>query len=81
MAVFLLMNFVKIIYNSVRSFTEEYVDDICKVLLNHRDILSKNFAETKMDRVKMTKLQWRINISLSLKYVIMCVLIFDDIYT
>jgi len=81
MAVFLLMNFVKIIYNSVCSFTEEYVDDICKVLLNHRDILSKNFAETKMDRVKMTKLQWRINISLSLKYVIMSVLIFYDIYT
>ncbi|KAH8410593.1 hypothetical protein KR009_005822, partial [Drosophila setifemur] len=51
------------------NFTEEYVDDICKVVLNHREILCKNFAETKMDRVKMSKLQWRINISLSLNTV------------
>jgi len=51
----------------VNSLTEEYVEDICKVLLNHRDVLSKNFSDTKMDRVKMSKLQWRINISLSLK--------------
>ncbi|XP_017121050.1 COMM domain-containing protein 5 [Drosophila gunungcola] len=51
------------------NFTDEYADDICKVLLNHRDILSKNFFETKIDRVKMTKFQWRINISLSLNTV------------
>jgi len=57
----------KIVINLVNSLTEEYVEDICKVLLNHRDVLSKNFSDTKMDRVKMSKLQWRINISLSLK--------------
>ncbi|EDX04533.1 uncharacterized protein LOC6731813 [Drosophila simulans] len=51
------------------NLTEEYVEDICKVLLNHRDVLSKNFSDTKMDRVKMSKLQWRINISLSLNTV------------
>jgi len=56
-----------IVINLVNSLTEEYVEDICKVLLNHRDVLSKNFSDTKMDRVKMSKLQWRINISLSLK--------------
>ncbi|KAH8341551.1 COMM domain-containing protein 5 [Drosophila kikkawai] len=51
------------------NFTEEYVDDICKVLLNHREILCKNFSETKMDRPKISKMQWRINISLSLNTV------------
>ncbi|KAH8244521.1 COMM domain-containing protein 5 [Drosophila bipectinata] len=51
------------------NFTEEYVDDICKVLINHRDVLCNNFSATKMDRSKMSQFQWRINISLSLNSV------------
>ncbi|KAH8287939.1 hypothetical protein KR018_008448 [Drosophila ironensis] len=51
------------------NFSEEYVDDICKVLMNHRDILCKNLSETKISRAKMTQFQWRINISLSLNTV------------
>ncbi|EDW76042.1 uncharacterized protein Dwil_GK15255 [Drosophila willistoni] len=48
------------------SFTDECVDDICKILINHRAVLTKNFAETKVERVKISGgLQWRINLSLS----------------
>ncbi|EDV98975.1 COMM domain-containing protein 5 [Drosophila grimshawi] len=47
------------------SFTDVCADDLTKVLLNHRTTLSRNFAETKMERAKMQDMQWRINISLS----------------
>ncbi|XP_034128545.1 COMM domain-containing protein 5 isoform X1 [Drosophila guanche] len=47
-------------------FSEECVEDICKVILHHREILSKNYSNTKLDRVKMLNVKWRINISLTL---------------
>ncbi|XP_017858783.1 PREDICTED: COMM domain-containing protein 5 [Drosophila arizonae] len=45
-------------------FTDACADDLTKVLINHRTTLSRNFAETKMERPKMLDMQWRINISL-----------------
>ncbi|XP_017849103.1 uncharacterized protein LOC108604238 [Drosophila busckii] len=47
------------------SLPDACADDLAKVLVNHRATLSKNFAETKIERAKMLDLQWRINISLS----------------
>ncbi|KAH8378489.1 hypothetical protein KR093_011661 [Drosophila rubida] len=44
--------------------TDVCVEDLAKVLLNHRATLSKNFSDTKMERAKMLDMQWRINISL-----------------
>uniref|UniRef100_A0A0K8TQI0 COMM domain-containing protein 5 n=1 Tax=Tabanus bromius TaxID=304241 RepID=A0A0K8TQI0_TABBR len=45
-------------------FTDECIDDISKVLHNHRDSLTKNFYEVKSVRSPPRRLQWRINISL-----------------
>lgn len=45
-------------------FTEECIDDISKVLHNHRDSLTKNFYEVKCLRSPPKRMQWRINISL-----------------
>ncbi|XP_037948888.1 uncharacterized protein LOC119680242 [Teleopsis dalmanni] len=45
-------------------FTEECVDDLSKVLHNHRTSLTKNFAVAKLSRSTAKNLQWRINISL-----------------
>ncbi|XP_017153275.1 COMM domain-containing protein 5 isoform X1 [Drosophila miranda] len=47
-------------------FSEECVEDICTVIFHHREILSKNYSDTKLDRVKMLNVKWRINISLTL---------------
>ncbi|XP_033248736.1 uncharacterized protein LOC108162844 isoform X2 [Drosophila miranda] len=48
-------------------FSEECVEDICTVIFHHREILSKNYSDTKLDRVKMLNVKWRINISLTLR--------------
>lgn len=45
-------------------FTDECVEDLSKVLCNHRASLTKNFIEAKTTRSKPRNLQWRINISL-----------------
>jgi len=47
------------------SLLDTCVEDLTKVLLNHRTTLSKNLADTKMERAKMLDMQWRINISLT----------------
>ncbi|XP_022231446.1 uncharacterized protein LOC111080262 isoform X1 [Drosophila obscura] len=47
-------------------FSEECVEDICTVILHHREILSKNYSNTKLDRVKILNVKWRINITLTL---------------
>ncbi|XP_011192827.1 COMM domain-containing protein 5 [Zeugodacus cucurbitae] len=45
-------------------FTDECVEDLSKVLYNHRASLTKNFIEAKKTRSNPKNLQWRINISL-----------------
>ncbi|XP_055375285.1 COMM domain-containing protein 5 [Condylostylus longicornis] len=45
-------------------FTEECIDDISKVLHNHRESLTKNFVEVKCLRSSPKRFQWKINISL-----------------
>ncbi|TMW51615.1 hypothetical protein DOY81_003265 [Sarcophaga bullata] len=45
-------------------FSDEYIDDLTKVLHNHRFSLTKNFVEAKLVRSCAKNLQWRINISL-----------------
>ncbi|XP_018790296.1 PREDICTED: COMM domain-containing protein 5 isoform X1 [Bactrocera latifrons] len=50
-------------------FTDECVEDLSKVLYNHRASLTKNFIEAKTTRSKPKNLQWRINISLGEGYV------------
>ncbi|XP_013102483.1 COMM domain-containing protein 5 [Stomoxys calcitrans] len=46
-------------------FSDECVEDLAKVLHNHRSSLTKNFIEAKMLRSCAKNLQWRINISLT----------------
>ena len=45
-------------------FTEECIDDISKVLHNHRDSLTQNYCEVKSLRTPPKKIQWSINLSL-----------------
>ncbi|KAI8122938.1 hypothetical protein FF38_11764 [Lucilia cuprina] len=45
-------------------FSDDCIDDLTKVLHNHRFSLTKNFVEAKMIRSCAKNLQWRINISL-----------------
>lgn len=45
-------------------FTEECIDDISKVLHNHRDTLTQNYCEVKSLRTAPKRIQWCINLSL-----------------
>lgn len=45
-------------------FTDECIDDITKVLHNHRDSLTQNYCEVKSLRTSPKRLQWCINFSL-----------------
>lgn len=45
-------------------FTDECIDDISKVLHNHRDTLTQNYCEVKSLRTPPKRLQWCINLSL-----------------
>ncbi|KAL5284957.1 COMMD5 family protein [Megaselia abdita] len=45
-------------------FTEDCIDDLSKVLHNHRESLTKNFCEAKCLRSPPKKIQWRLNVSL-----------------
>ncbi|XP_061390452.1 uncharacterized protein LOC133325743 [Musca vetustissima] len=47
-------------------FSDECVEDLAKVLHNHRSSLTKNYVEAKQLRSCAKNLQWRINISLSI---------------
>ncbi|KAM7362202.1 COMM domain containing 5 Like Sm protein 4 [Cochliomyia hominivorax] len=44
-------------------FNDECIEDLTKVLHNHRFSLTKNFVEVKMLRSCAKNVQWRINIS------------------
>lgn len=45
-------------------FTDECIDDITKVLHNHRDSLTQNYCEVKSLRTPPKRFQWCINLSL-----------------
>lgn len=45
-------------------FTDDCIDDISKVLHNHRDTLSQNYSEAKNMRAPARRIQWCINLSL-----------------
>lgn len=45
-------------------FSEECIDDICKVLHNHRDSLTQNYCEVKSLRTAPKRINWCINLSL-----------------
>ncbi|XP_037027712.1 COMM domain-containing protein 5 [Bradysia coprophila] len=45
-------------------FSEECIDDICKVLHNHRDSLTQNYCEVKSLRTPPKRINWCINLSL-----------------
>lgn len=45
-------------------FTEECLDDISKVLHNHRDSLTLNYCEVKSLRTPPKRIQWCINLSI-----------------
>lgn len=45
-------------------FPEECIDDISKVLHNHRESLTQNYAEVKSLRSAPRRIQWCINLSL-----------------
>lgn len=51
-------------------FPEECIDDVSKVLHNHRDTLSQNYAEVKSLRSAPRRIQWCINLSMIDRYVI-----------
>lgn len=45
-------------------FTEDCIEDISKVLHNHRDTLSQNYSEVNSMRSPPKRIQWCINLSL-----------------
>lgn len=45
-------------------FTDECIEDISKVLHNHRDTLSQNYSEVNSMRTPPKRIQWCINLSL-----------------
>lgn len=45
-------------------FTDECIDDIVKVLFNHRATLTQNYCEVKSLRTPPKRIQWCINLSL-----------------
>lgn len=45
-------------------FTDECIDDIVKVLFNHRATLTQNYCEVKSMRTPPKRIQWCINLSL-----------------
>lgn len=52
-------------------FSEECIDDICKVLHNHRDSLTQNYCEVKSLRTPPKRINWCINLSLIERYKMM----------
>lgn len=56
------------IFVSILRLNDECIEDLTKVLHNHRFSLTKNFVEAKMVRSSAKNLQWRINISLQQWY-------------
>lgn len=49
-------------------FPDECIDDVSKVLHNHRDTLSLNYAEVKSLRSAPRRIQWCINLSMIDRY-------------
>lgn len=50
-------------------FSPECVEDLTKVLYNHRDTLTTNYYEVKSLRSPPKKIHWCINLSLIVRYV------------
>lgn len=62
-------------------FTEECIDDISKVLHNHRDSLTQNYCEVKSLRTPPKRIQWCINLSLIERLVAGCDFEFNAKYS